>query len=160
MGLCSCLASCLAWVIQHWSLLVIGWSWVLALRWRYLEELLPIDVTWGQEFSCGPMSWTQLFHLGGLGLTPGQSIKTLSATWLEKIFNRGCSENTTQSHLDVFIVSSKPGTSSWAEKVLNPSWSTSDFYNLYPRDKLWKQCRFENQQGSCPQDHLSQICIF
>ena len=27
---CSCFGSCLAWDIQHWSLLAIGWSWVLA----------------------------------------------------------------------------------------------------------------------------------
>ena len=29
-GLCSCLATCLAWGVQHWSLLVVEWSWVLA----------------------------------------------------------------------------------------------------------------------------------
>ena len=46
-GLCSCLASCLAWGIQHWSLLAVEWSWVLALRRRSLGELLPIDITWG-----------------------------------------------------------------------------------------------------------------
>ena len=32
------------------------WSWVLALRWRPLGELLPIDSTWGQEVSGGPVS--------------------------------------------------------------------------------------------------------
>ena len=80
MGLCSCLASSLAWGVQHWSLLVVEWSWVLALRWRSLEELLPNDSTWGWEVSGGPMFWTWLSHLRGSGLTPGQSTKTLSAT--------------------------------------------------------------------------------
>ena len=47
--LCSWLASCLAWDVQHWSLLVIEWSWLIVLR-------LPIDITWGQEVSGGPMS--------------------------------------------------------------------------------------------------------
>ena len=37
-GLCSCLASCLAWRIQHWSLLAIGWSWVLVFRQRSLAN--------------------------------------------------------------------------------------------------------------------------
>ena len=31
-------------------------SWVLALRWRSLGELSPIDIMWGQEVSVGPMS--------------------------------------------------------------------------------------------------------
>ena len=30
------------------------------------------------------MSWTQLSHLRGSGLTPGWSTKTLSATWLRR----------------------------------------------------------------------------
>ena len=79
MGLCSCLARCLAWGVQHWSLLVIEWSWVLALRWRSLGELSPIAMMRGQEVSGGPMSWTRLSHLRGSGLTPGWSTKTLSA---------------------------------------------------------------------------------
>ena len=32
------------------------WSWVLALRQRSLQELLPIDIMWGWEVSGGPMS--------------------------------------------------------------------------------------------------------
>ena len=80
MGLCSCLASCLAWGIQHWSLLTVGWSWVLALRWGSLGDLLLIDIMCDWEVSGGPMSWTRLSHLRGSGLTPGQSTKTLSAT--------------------------------------------------------------------------------
>ena len=80
VGLCSCLASCLAWYVQHWSLLVIEWSWVLALRWRSLGERSLIDITWCQEASGGPVSWTRLSHLRGSGLTPGRSTKTLSAT--------------------------------------------------------------------------------
>ena len=82
MGLCSCLASCLAWGVQHWSLLAVGWSWVLVLRWKSLGELSLIDITWGQEVSDGPMSWTRLSHLRGSGLTPGQCTKTPSATRL------------------------------------------------------------------------------
>ena len=81
--LCSCLASCLAWGVQLWSLLVIEWRSVLALRRRSLGELSPIDIMWGQAVSVGPMSWTWLSHLRGSGLTPGWSTKTLSATQLE-----------------------------------------------------------------------------
>ena len=43
---------------------------------------MPFDITWSQEVSGGPMSSTWLSHLRGSGLTPGQSTKTLSATWL------------------------------------------------------------------------------
>ena len=82
MGLCSCLASCLVWGIQHWSLLAAGWSCVLVLRQRSLRELLPVDATWSQEVSGGPMSWPQLSHLGGSSLTPSWSTKTLSASRL------------------------------------------------------------------------------
>ena len=42
--------------VQHWSLLVVEWSWVLAVRWRSLGELSLIDVTWGWEVSGGPLS--------------------------------------------------------------------------------------------------------
>ena len=63
-------------------MLVVDWSWVLALRQRSLGELLPIDITWGWEVSGGPMSWTLLSHLRGSGLTPVWSTKTLSATGL------------------------------------------------------------------------------
>ena len=31
-------------VVWHCSLLVVEWSWVLALRWRSLGELLPFDI--------------------------------------------------------------------------------------------------------------------
>ena len=81
-GLCSCLASCFAWGVQHGSLLVIEWSWVLALRLRSLGELSLIYITWSQEVSGGPVSWTWLSHLRGWGLTAGWSTKTLSATRL------------------------------------------------------------------------------
>ena len=53
--LASCLASQLAWGVQHWSLLAVEWSWVLGLRQRSLGELLLTDITWGQEVSGGPM---------------------------------------------------------------------------------------------------------
>ena len=55
-GLCSCIACCLAWDVQHWSLLAIGWSWVLALRRRSLGELSSVDIMWCQEVSGVPMS--------------------------------------------------------------------------------------------------------
>ena len=43
-------ASCLAWGFQHWSLLDVGWRWVLVLRGRCLGEFSPIDITWGGRF--------------------------------------------------------------------------------------------------------------
>ena len=45
-----------AWGVLHWSLLAVGCSWVLTLRWRSLGMLLLIDSTWGWEVSGGPMS--------------------------------------------------------------------------------------------------------
>ena len=73
---------CVPVLLGFCSLLVIEWSWVLVLRWRSLGELLPFDITWSREVSGGPMSWAQLSHLRGTGLTPGWSTKTLLATWL------------------------------------------------------------------------------
>ena len=81
MGLCSCLASCLACGVQHWSLLAVGCSWILVLRWRSLGHLSPINITWGWEVSGGPTSWTRLSHLRGLGPTPSWSTKALTAAW-------------------------------------------------------------------------------
>ena len=54
--LCSCLASCLVYGVQHCSLLVLEWSWVSSLRWRSLGELSPFDIMWVREVSGGPMS--------------------------------------------------------------------------------------------------------
>ena len=54
-GVVSLSSSCLAWGVPQWSLLVIEWSWVLALRWRSLGELLPIFITCGREVSGGPI---------------------------------------------------------------------------------------------------------
>ena len=56
--------------VQHCSLLVVEWSWVLVLRWRSLGELSPFDITWSREVSGGPMSWTWLSHLRGSGVAP------------------------------------------------------------------------------------------
>ena len=42
--------------VKHCSLLLVEWSWVLALRWRSLGEILPFNITWRQEVSGGPMS--------------------------------------------------------------------------------------------------------
>ena len=80
-GVCSYLTSCLAWGIQHCNLLVVEWSWVLALRRRSLGELTLIDIMWNQEVSGGPMSRTRLSHLRGSGLTASWSTRTPSATW-------------------------------------------------------------------------------
>ena len=38
----------------------------------------------GWEVSGDPMSWTQLSHLRGSGLTPGRGTKTLTAAWLRR----------------------------------------------------------------------------
>ena len=40
---------------------------------------MPVNIPWGQEFSGGPKSWTQVPHLGGLGLTPYCRTKTSQA---------------------------------------------------------------------------------
>ena len=74
--------SLFAWGFQHWSLLAVGWSWVLVLRWRSLGELSLIDIMWGWDVSGGLISWTQLSHLRGSCLKPGQSTKILLATQL------------------------------------------------------------------------------
>ena len=44
------------WHGEHWSLLFVEWSWILALRQRSLGELSLIHSTWGWEVSGGPMS--------------------------------------------------------------------------------------------------------
>ena len=38
------------------SLLVVEWSWVLALRWRSLGDISQFDITLSWEVSVGPMS--------------------------------------------------------------------------------------------------------
>ena len=50
------LVVCLAWGVQHCSLLVVEWSWVLVLRWRPVGELSSFDITCSWEVSGGPMS--------------------------------------------------------------------------------------------------------
>jgi len=45
-----------------------------------LGELSLINVSWGQELSSGPPSWTWVSHLGASGLTPNCSTKTTQAT--------------------------------------------------------------------------------
>ena len=70
----------LAWGIWHCSLLTFGWGLVLVLSWQRLGELSLINVSWGQEFSGGPPSWTWVSHLGASGLTPYCSTKTTQAT--------------------------------------------------------------------------------
>lgn len=79
VGLCSCLAGCLVWGVQYWSLQVFGCSWVLVSRWKALGELTPINIPWGQEFSCGPLSWTCHSYCRSPGLTPGQGTKSPQA---------------------------------------------------------------------------------
>ena len=121
--LCCCLASCLAWGVQNWSFLVVEWSWVLALRWRTLGKLAPINITWGWEVSGGLMSPTHLSHLRGSDLSAGRSTKTLSATWLlgglrssasvQWVFCRSCS--TCRCTFDVFV----------GRKVISTSYSSA-----------------------------------
>ena len=47
---------CYLFVVQYWSLLVIGQSQVLVFRWKPLGEFSQINIPWDQEFSGGPMS--------------------------------------------------------------------------------------------------------
>ena len=54
-------------------------------RWSSLGELSPIDITWGQDASGGPLSSAGLSHLRGSVLTSGWNTKTLSATQLRKM---------------------------------------------------------------------------
>ena len=56
----------------------------MELRWGAPEELLPINIPWGREFSGIPASWTQHPHPRGSGLTPSLGNKTLQATGLGK----------------------------------------------------------------------------
>ena len=49
--------SCLECGVQHWRLLLVEWSWVLALRQRCLGECSLIDTTWG---------WDSLWWVGVL----------------------------------------------------------------------------------------------
>ena len=81
-GVVSCLARCLAWGAQHWNLLVVEWSWALALRQRSLGEFPLINITWGWAVSGDPVSWIRLSHLRSWGLTPSWSTNTLSVTRL------------------------------------------------------------------------------
>ena len=46
---------------------------------------MPVDITWGQELSGGPVSWTWPSYLGDSGPIPcGRSTKTLPATQLRR----------------------------------------------------------------------------
>ena len=45
----------LAHGVQHFSLLVLEWSWAVALRWRLVGEFLPFDILWNWEISGGSM---------------------------------------------------------------------------------------------------------
>ena len=53
-------------------MLFVEWSWVLALRWRSLGELLPFDITWSQEVSGGPAGKLALDH-GTLAVAAAQA---------------------------------------------------------------------------------------
>ena len=54
----------------------------LAIEMEISGSFLPFDIMWSWEVSGGPMSWTRQSHLRATGLTPSQSTKTLSSTWL------------------------------------------------------------------------------
>ena len=126
-GLCSCLTSCLTWGVQHWSLLAIGWSWVLVLRRRSLGELLPVDITWGREVSCGPMCWTWPSHHEGSGLTPGWSTKTLPATQLRR---KGREKNKNKK-----TNRQNPSTNGKSKPVQTKSLKEACTYTLTKREK-------------------------
>lgn len=63
------------WGVQHWSLQAVVWSQVLVSRWIPMGEHKPINISWAQEVSDGPVSWTQCSHPGGPRLIPGQATK-------------------------------------------------------------------------------------
>ena len=169
MGLCSCLASCSSWGVQHWSLLVLEWSLVFALRCRSLGELSLIDITWCREVSGGPMSWTQLFHLRGSALTPSRSTKTLSATWLlgslrcsasvQLVFCRSCS--TCRCISDVFVGRKVSSTSysSAILKVLNTlSFNVNEIQNGVSKTNLLELFLYElDFKTTYPSRHISNI---
>lgn len=73
MGLCSCLASCLAYP-------ALEPEGSLALRRIPPGECMPITILWGQEFSGGPASRILHSHSGGLSLNPDQWTKSPQAT--------------------------------------------------------------------------------
>ena len=60
---CSCFAEGFVWGVQCWSFVAFGGGLVLVLRWRPLGDLSSINVSWGQEFSGCPKSWTWISHL-------------------------------------------------------------------------------------------------
>ena len=78
LGLCSYLACCLVWC----PMLGSADSWVelgLGFSWRPLLEVSSINILSDQEFSGGPVSWTQCSHHRGSGLTSGWGTKTSQA---------------------------------------------------------------------------------
>ena len=77
MQLCSCLAGSLAWGLQQWSLLAVGWSRVLALRWGQLRELTSINISWSLNFSGSPAAWTPHSHCSS-------SVQPLAWHWIPK----------------------------------------------------------------------------
>ena len=55
--------------------LELAGRWVelgLSVETEISGRALTDDITWGREVSGGPVSWTQLSHLGGSSPTPGQ----------------------------------------------------------------------------------------
>lgn len=68
-GLYSSFDECLAWGIWHWSVLAFGWVLVFVLSWKPSWDHSLINAPYGQEFSGGPKSWTQVSLLRSSGLT-------------------------------------------------------------------------------------------
>ena len=108
VGLCSCLASCLAWGVQHWSLLIIEWSWVLAWdrdlwessRWLILRGAGTTLVVQCPELG-SPTSEAQAWHAGGAP-RPYQPHGCLEVWGLLPVFSR-CSVGDVP-HADVFLM--------------------------------------------------------
>ena len=125
--LCSCLASCLAWGVQHWSLLVIEWSWVLALGWSLWESSCRL-ILWGAGRSLvdqcpelsSAISDAQAWHLARAprpcqphGQVRGEFLAFGEVWGLLPVFSR-CSVGVVP-HADVFLMYSWGGR--WSPRL-------------------------------------------
>ena len=82
--LCSCLAGCFVWEVQHWSLQAVGWCQVLVLRWMSSTEYMLINILCRESFG-SLVSWTWCSHPGGPGLASHRALgPTNHKVWPEK----------------------------------------------------------------------------